>query len=178
MRQLTEEGGLLERAVLEQKKGNSLTRESNKLAKKNSRMLRLVVLMFLVSAVVLLAVGGLAWAIFSDVRVVERGMSSSVTKQDQMIEDVKELVKSQKDTKTAVDDAKQAQDEKATIEIVPEEDPEKAKKAPLKLKYTPGKKPTKKGDKPDGPHLPAPTQTAVEVPLPVKDAKVLDAPEE
>jgi hypothetical protein len=170
LKQLTEEGGLLERAVLEQKKGNKLTRESNELAKKNSKMLRAVILLFLGSVLILLAVSGLAWLIFKDVATVEQNMGKSVAKQDGLIEDVKKLVTQAKKTDEKLDDAKDAIDARPSVELVPEPDPEKAKDAPIKVRIIPPKNPKSGGEKH---HPPAPTQTAVEVPLPVKDAKAL-----
>jgi hypothetical protein len=171
LHQLTEEGGLLEQAVREQQKSNKITLESNLLAKKNSRLLRVVVLMFLGSVVVLLAVGALAWTIFNDVRVVEERMGQTVVKVDQMVE-VQRL------TDVKLDDAKKELDKQPKVELVAEQDPEKAKDAPIKVRITPPKNPGKAGSGKKPSHSPAPTQKAVEVPFPVKDARVFDAPEE
>lgn len=169
LHKLTDEDGLLMKAVLEQRKGNKLTRESNELARSNSRMLRYVILLFVFAVLVLLVTGGLAYLIFKDVVVVEQNMGKSIAKQDQMIEDVKKLVEGQKRTGEKLDDAKEVLDSKPTVELVPEEDPEKAKDNPLKVRIVPARSP-KKGDKPSPP---TPTPTAVEVPLPVKDAQAV-----
>jgi len=170
LKQLTVEGGLLERAVLEQKKGNKLTRESNELAKSNSRMLRLVIVLFLGCVLLLLAVGGLAYLIFKDVVTVEQSMGQSVSRQEELVRDVKSLVAQAKKTDIKLDDAKEALEARPSVELVPEDDPEKAKEAPIKVRIIPPKNPKEPeaGKKPDSP---APVQTAVEVPLPVKDAK-------
>lgn len=173
LHKLTDEDGLLMRAVVEQKKGNKLTRESNELARSNSKMLRAVILMFIFAVLVLLVTGGLAYLIFKDVVVVEQNMGKSVAKQDQMIEDVKKLVEGQKRTGEKLDDAKEVLDSKPTVELVPEEDPVKAKDAPLKVRIVPAKTPNKKPAAGDKPEPPVPATTAVEVPLPVKDAQAV-----
>lgn len=173
LKQLTGEGGLLERAVLEQKKGNKLTRESNELAKSNSKMLRLVIILFLGCVLLLLAVGGLAYLIFEDVVTVEQNMGKSISRQEELVGDVKKLMAQAKKTDTKLDDAKEALEARPSVELVPEDDPEKAKDAPLKVRIIPPKNPKGPGpgEKPE--HPPAPTQTAVEVPLPVKGAKAV-----
>lgn len=171
LKQLTVEGGLLERAVLEQKKGNKLTRESNELAKSNSKMLRLVIILFLGCALLLLAVGGLAYLIFEDVVAVEQNMGKSISRQEELVGDVKQLTEQAKKTDTKLDDAKEALDARPSVELVPEKDPEKAKDAPLKVRIIPPKVPQKDGAGKQDP--PAPTQTAVEVPLPMKGAKAV-----
>lgn len=170
LKELTKKGGLLERTIIEVKQGNELTRESNELTKKNSRLLRLVVLLFLAAVLLLLVVGFLAYFIFGGVGLVENNLNRSIQKQDQLVSDVRKLVEQQKKTDDKVDAIKEDQEEQPKVEIVAEQDPEKAKDVPFKVRITPGKKP----DKEDAtePATP-PTQTTVEVPLPVKDAKTL-----
>lgn len=168
LHRLTDEDGLLMKAVLEQRKGNKLTRESNELARSNSKMLRVVILMFIFAVLVLLVTGGLAYLIFKDVVVVEHNMGKSIARQDQLVRDVKELVEGQKKTDEKLDDAKEVLDSKPTVELVPEPDPEKAKDNPLKVRITPGR--AKGADSQDPP---APAPTAVEVPLPVKSVKAV-----
>lgn len=168
LHKLTDEDGLLVKAVFQVMESNALMKESNQLSKTNSRMLRLVILMFLCSAVVLLAVGALAYLIFEDVVVVEQNMGKSISRQEELVTDVKKLVEQQKKTDEKLDDAKEALEAKPTLELVPEPDPEKAKAAPLKVRITAPTKPSK-SDKPNAPPPPAPA--TVEVPLPVKDAK-------
>lgn len=169
LHKLTDEDGLLVQAVLGQMESNTLMKESNQLAKTNSRMLRFVILLFLGSVLILLAVVSLAWLIFEDVVIVEQSMGKSIDRQEELVTDVKALVQSQKDTKQAVDDVKENQDEKPTVELVAEDDPEKAKDAPIKVRIIPPKKPAAGGKKPPAP----PSTAAVEVPLPVKDAQVV-----
>jgi hypothetical protein len=164
LRKLTKEEGLMEQLVCEVKRSNSLALRNNKWQKTLAYLFALAVL-------ILLAVGILAWEIFGNVTVVEGNMGRSIREQRELTKDVKALVAQQKKTDEKLDDAKEALDEKPTIELVPEKDPEKAKDAPLKVRIVPPK--ASKKDKPDDPHPPAPTQTAVEVPLPVKDVKAV-----
>ncbi len=149
IRKLTKEDGLMEQLVDEVKC-------SNRMAKHNNTWLKTVAYIFAIAVAVLLGVGILAWEIFGGVALVERNLGVSVKEQHKLVGDVKKLVKQQKKT-----------DENATVELVAEQDPEKAKDAPIKVRIIPAKTPKKGGGK----MSPAPALTAVEVPLPVPNNK-------
>lgn len=163
IRKLTKDEGLMHQLVEQ-------VRRSNKLAEHNNKWLRVVAYLFALAVLLLLVVGLLAWEIFGDVVTVEHSLSEAVTDVKQVVRDQKNLLQQQKKTDDKVDELKDDQDEKSKVELVPEDDPEKAKDHPIKVRIITPKRP----EESDGGVPPTTTQTAVEVPLPVKDVKKVD----
>jgi cytoskeletal protein RodZ len=136
------------------------------LAKHNNKWLKVVTYLFGVSVILLLAVGLIAWRIFSDVIVVEGQLHSAVRTIDELSKRLEKTEKNVQDVKDTTDKAEDERKSASTVQLVPEEDPTKAQKAPIKVRIIPPKAPPNAG----AGKKPSPPPSTIELPLPVKDA--------
>lgn len=166
IRKLTREDGLIEQLLIE-------VRSSNRLSKYNNKLLKTVARLFALAVLILIAVGLLAWKIFDGVALVEGNLNKSIREQRKLVDDVNALLEQAKKTDDKLDDAKEALDSQPKVELVAENDPEKAKEAPIKVRIIPPKNPAAGDTGEPSKAPPTATQTAVEVPLPVKDVKTV-----
>jgi cytoskeletal protein RodZ len=153
-RKLTCDDGLLVQTVKHVKESNALT-------KTNAVHLRVLSYILAVCVAVLIGVVSVLWLLLHDTKA---HLTSTLDRIDQLSRSVQVNTDKVDAVKVSTDEIKQTQDNQPTVELVPEPDPVKAKDAPIKVRITPPK-----DDKSSAP--PAPT---VEVPIPVKDAKMED----
>jgi hypothetical protein len=153
VQKLTREGGLMEQVIHQAKTSNSL-------AKHNNKCLRFAIGLFLFAIALMIVVLIMVWKTLNDVAIMERRLDSATVSIQDNTTRLSSTETTLKEIKSSTDKADEDRQTQPRIELVPEDDPHKAISAPIKVRITP----------PASPAEPDPTSSAVEVPLPVKDA--------
>lgn len=157
VRKLTTEGGLMAQ-VIEHVKG------SNELARHNNKWLRGVAGLFVVCLTLVFGVLLVVAKTMSDVKVVGQRLNIAVTNIEALADRLSTTERKLQQVKESTDKADVDRESQPRIELVAERDPNKARAAPIRVRITPPAfLPESSGSSP------VPTQSAVEVPLPVKD---------
>ncbi len=158
VKKLTGEDGLL-RQVIEQAKA------SNELARKNNKQLRVVIGLLALYGAVLVVVAASGVHIVNDFVDLERRLDGTVTQMDDLATQMRDTEKKVDSVKKDTDTIREDRETQPRVELVEEQDPAKAKDAPIKVRIMP----------PSVKRAPKPHDSAgIDVPL-TKDTVIKDA---